>query len=192
MSAGAVASRWIQLVTADVGLVQRAGRLLSRGGRCRHAEVADAAPAHGSTTGAHPCARRPQTRRRHHRPGGWRAVVAVGAVVHSSRSRHAVGGGTHSRRNGEATWRAGLCPVSRHGRAGGQPPCPTHAARTRHTVDQGLSLSVRDSCGARQHGKRLRHARGYIVFHTALLEKAERAEEVAGVLAHEIQHVELR
>jgi len=33
---------------------------------------------------------------------------------------------------------------------------------------------------------------GYIVFHTALLEKAERAEEVAGVLAHEIQHVELR
>lgn len=33
---------------------------------------------------------------------------------------------------------------------------------------------------------------GYIVFHTALLEKAGRAEEVAGVLAHEIQHVELR
>lgn len=33
---------------------------------------------------------------------------------------------------------------------------------------------------------------GYIVFHTGLLEKAARAEEVAGVLAHEIQHVELR
>lgn len=33
---------------------------------------------------------------------------------------------------------------------------------------------------------------GYIVFHTALLEKAGRVEEVAGVLAHEIQHVELR
>ncbi|MFN0313438.1 MAG: M48 family metallopeptidase [Burkholderiales bacterium] len=33
---------------------------------------------------------------------------------------------------------------------------------------------------------------GYIVFHTALLQKAGRAEEVAGVLAHEIQHVERR
>ncbi len=33
---------------------------------------------------------------------------------------------------------------------------------------------------------------GYIVFHTALLAKATRPEQVAGVLAHEIQHVELR
>ncbi|MSQ59841.1 MAG: M48 family metallopeptidase [Betaproteobacteria bacterium] len=33
---------------------------------------------------------------------------------------------------------------------------------------------------------------GYIVFHTGLLKKAGRAEEAAGVLAHEIQHVERR
>lgn len=33
---------------------------------------------------------------------------------------------------------------------------------------------------------------GFIVFHTGLLEKAGSAEEVAGVLAHEIQHVERR
>jgi predicted Zn-dependent protease len=33
---------------------------------------------------------------------------------------------------------------------------------------------------------------GFIVFHTALLEKADSAEEVAGVLSHEIQHVERR
>ena len=33
---------------------------------------------------------------------------------------------------------------------------------------------------------------GFVVFHTGLLEKAASAEEVAGVLAHEIQHVERR
>jgi Zn-dependent protease with chaperone function len=33
---------------------------------------------------------------------------------------------------------------------------------------------------------------GFIVFHTGLLEEAGSAEEVAGVLAHEIQHVERR
>lgn len=33
---------------------------------------------------------------------------------------------------------------------------------------------------------------GFVVFHTGLLEKADSAEEVAGVLAHEVQHVERR
>jgi Zn-dependent protease with chaperone function len=33
---------------------------------------------------------------------------------------------------------------------------------------------------------------GFVVLHTGLLEQAERAEEVAGVLAHEVQHVERR
>lgn len=33
---------------------------------------------------------------------------------------------------------------------------------------------------------------GFVVFHTGLLEKASTAEEVAGVLAHEVQHVERR
>lgn len=33
---------------------------------------------------------------------------------------------------------------------------------------------------------------GFVVFHTGLLEKADSAEEIAGVLAHEVQHVERR